>query len=182
MPENGNFGFFAGAAGVFGVILGWALSLIGFGRKIEQRDGKIESSHTRITDLGLAFDKKLAELESDKNEEIADLEKRLEEFTHARELTSRSDARLAGHDGEIAELRAAIKDVLSLFKTTDDEPRFITRPACLGMQDHCHAITIERDKVSLARFGNLEQAIRDVKQDQENNLEILIKEIRKVQK
>jgi hypothetical protein len=182
MAETGGFGFIAGAAGVFGVVLGWALSLIGFGRKIEQRDGKIASNHTRITELGLAFDKKLMELENDKNLEIADLEKRLEDFTQAREIISRSDARIASHDQDIAELRAAIKDVLALFKTGDDEPRFITRPACLGMQDHCHAITIERDKASLARFGNLEQAIKDIKKDQENNLETLIKEIRKVQK
>ena len=48
MPENGGFTFFAGAAGAFGVILGWALSLVGLGGKIQKTKGEIERAHTRL--------------------------------------------------------------------------------------------------------------------------------------
>jgi len=158
-------GFLALAA-VIGVLLGWAISLISFGRKIEQRDTKIASSHEKI-------DKQ--------NEKIAALEKKLDDLNTAKAAISRLDSDIGSHASDIAELRAAIKDVLSLFKLADGEPRFITRPACLGMQQNCHELSTERDIASKVRFGNLERSIQELKDSQESNLALLVNEIRKVQ-
>jgi len=158
-------GFLALAA-VIGVIIGWAVSLIGLGRKMEKERLKIDSSHEKI-------DKQ--------NEKIAALEKKLEDINTAKAAISRIDSDIGAHASDIAELRAVVKDILNLFKLADGEPRFITRPACLGMQQNCHELSTERDIASKVRFGNLERSIAELRDAQESNLALLINEIRKVQ-
>jgi len=85
MPENGGFTFFAGAAGVFGVILGWALSLVGLGGKIQKTKGEIERAHTRLDAHDIKFtanDLVLAETTQTRIR-ILDYDRRLSEIENA---------------------------------------------------------------------------------------------------
>jgi len=158
--------WFLALSAVAGVFLGWGLSLVNFGKKEQAEKDSLTRSHEKTTDLEVKY---------------KELTAKLDELVKTREAIAKSDMKLEEHGKEIAELRAAIKEVLSLFKV-GDEPRFMTRPACLGMQEHCHAIAAEKDKLDKARFGNLESTIREIRREQKDNLEVLVEEIRKVKK
>jgi len=158
-------GFLALAA-VVGVLVGWGLSLISLGSKIQREKEAIARNKERV---------------DEQDKKIAELTQKLDDLNIARASISQLNSEMGAHASDIAELRAAIKDVLNLFKLADGEPRFITRPACLGMQQNCHELSTERDIASKVRFGNLEKSIADLRDAQESNLALLINEIRKVQ-
>jgi len=160
MPENGGFWAVIGGVAGLGVILGWILSLVGLGRKIEKSSGRIESSDKRLND----HDKKFIEVDNLKADVVL------------------VKTAISSQNVDIAELRSAIKDILTIFKAADGEPRFITRTVCLGEQSKCHEIFAERFSSGAARFGSIEKSIEEVKDDQRNNLATLIEEIRKIQR
>jgi len=158
MPENGGFTFFAGAAGVFGVILGWALSLIGLGGKIQKEKGEIARAHTRLD----AHDVKFTA-----NDLIL--------FDMAQ-----VKLRIIDYDRRFIELDNSIKSVLKLFETSDGEPRFITKPTCTDARELCHERFEEKFAAGSERFGRLEGEVKQVKEAQEKNLETILNAIQKI--
>jgi len=92
---------------------------------------------------------------------------------------ARSHERIEKQDKKMTELDQAIKDVLKVFTRADGEPRFITKPACISLQEHCHELLKEKLDAGTARFGNLEREVQEIKEAQENNLELILSEIRK---
>jgi len=158
MPENGGFTFFAGAAGVFGVILGWALSLVGLGGKIQKTKGEIERAHTRLDAHDIKFtanDLILAE-------------------------TTQTRIRIIDYDRRLSEIENAIKSVLKMFEMSDGEPRFITRPTCSDARETCHERLDEKMAAGAERFGRLESEVKEVKEAQEKNLETILKAIQQI--
>jgi len=158
MPENGGFTFFAGAAGAFGVILGWALSLVGLGGKIQKTKGEIERAHTRLDAHDIKFtanDLVLAE-------------------------TTQTRIRILDYDRRLSEIENAIKSVLKMFEMSDGEPRFITRPTCADARETCHERFEEKMAAGAERFGKLESEVKEVKEAQEKNLETILKAIQQI--
>jgi len=158
MPENGGFTFFAGAAGAFGVILGWALSLVGLGGKIQKTKGEIERAHTRLDAHDIKFtanDLVLAE-------------------------TTQTRIRVLDYDRRLSEIENAIKAVLKMFEMSDGEPRFITRPTCSEARETCHERLDEKMAAGAERFGRLESEVNEVKEAQEKNLETILKAIQQI--
>ena len=158
MPENGGFTFFAGVAGAFGVILGWALSLVGLGGKIQKTKGEIERAHTRLDAHDIKFtanDLILAE-------------------------TTQTRIRIIDYDRRLSEIENAIKSVLKMFEMSDGEPRFITRPTCSDERETCHERLDEKMAAGAERFGRLESEVKEVKEAQEKNLETILKAIQQI--
>ena len=160
MPENGGVTFFAGVAGVVGVFLGWALSLVGLGGKIQKTKGEIERAHTRLDAHDVKFtanDLILAE-------------------------TTQTRIRFIDYDRRLSEIENAIKSVLKMFEMSDGEPRFITRPTCTEARESCHERLDEKLAAGAERFGRLEGEVKEVKEAQEKNLETILEAIEKIKK
>ena len=160
MPENGNFGVFAGAAGVFGVVLGWGLSLVGLGGKIQKTKGEIERAHTRLDAHDIKF--------TATDLILAD--------------TAQMRIRVIDYDRRFTELENSIKSVLKMFEMADGEPRFITRPTCTDARESCHERLDEKLAAGAERFGRLEGEVKEVKEAQEKNLETILEAIEKIKK
>ena len=160
MPENGGFTFYAGAAGVFGVVLGWALSLVGLGGKIQKTKGEIERAHTRLD----AHDVKFTAIDL----VLVD--------------TTQMRIRIIDYDRRFTEIENSIKSVLKMFEMSDGEPRFITRPTCSNARESCHERLDEKMAAGAERFGRLESEVKEVKEAQEKNLETILEAIEKIKK
>ena len=160
MPENGNFGVFAGAAGVFGVVLGWGLSLIGLGRSIEKEKGEVARAHTRLDAHDIRF---------------TAIDLMLADMVQIR-------TRIIDYDRRFVELDNSIKSVLKMFEMADGEPRFITRPTCSDARETCHERLDEKLAAGAERFGRLEGEVKEVKEAQEKNLETILEAIEKIKK
>ena len=160
MPENGNFGGFAGGAGVFGVVLGWGLSLIGLGRSIEKEKGEVARAHTRLDAHDIRF---------------TAIDLMLADMVQIR-------TRIIDYDRRFVELDNSIKSVLKMFEMADGEPRFITRPTCSDARETCHERLDEKLAAGAERFGRLEGEVKEVKEAQEKNLETILEAIEKIKK
>jgi len=133
MPESNSAGLIGSIIGGLSFIAGLALSLVGFGRKVERVEASLARSHER----------------------------------HAE------------HDRRLDSFETAMKSMMAIFTTADGEPRFMTGIACGREQASCHKELLEKFASGSARFGTIEADVKEIKDSQADNLQVILDEIRK---
>jgi len=92
---------------------------------------------------------------------------------------ARSHARHDEQEKKFESFEQAIRTLTAVFTREDGEPRFVTSIVCGKEQVKCHEALFEKFASGAARFGNIEADIKEIKDSQTDNLQIILEEIRK---